>query len=90
MYENGNPGELFLTANKPGDMIRGLFDALAMSVSIALQHGVPIGAIVRQWKNMNFGPGGLTGDEGYPIASSILDYIATWILMRFGDVGGGK
>ena len=45
VYEDGSPGEIFITMAKQGSTISGLMDALATVLSLALQHGVPLRVI---------------------------------------------
>ena len=41
-YEDGTPGELFISAAKQGSTLSGLMDSFAISVSHGLQYGVPL------------------------------------------------
>ena len=43
MYEDGQPGEIFITMSKEGSTISGLMDSFATAISMALQYGVPLG-----------------------------------------------
>jgi ribonucleoside-diphosphate reductase alpha chain len=45
-YEDGRPGELFLTVSKQGSTLSGIMDAFAKSISYGLQYGVPMRAFV--------------------------------------------
>ena len=80
----GRPGELFIKADTEGSMARGALDAVAMSLSMAWQYGVPFEASVRKLMGMRFEPQGATGDEHYSIVTSPLDYVARWLLDKFG------
>lgn len=82
-YPDGRPGELFLSADRVGTTVHGLLDAAAMALSVALQHGVPLGIVVAKWRSTRFGPAGLTGDPEFPIATSILDVVAQWLGAKF-------
>ena len=42
MYEDGMPGEIFVSMAKEGSTISGLMDSFATSVSYCLQYGVPL------------------------------------------------
>lgn len=75
-YEDGRPGELFITLNKEGSAVRGWADLCATFVSIMLQYGVPLDTITTKMRQTRFAPAGLTGDKRIPAASSIPDYIA--------------
>lgn len=74
-YEDGTPGELFLQVAKQGSTLAGIMDALAISVSQGLQHGVPLKTYVKTFTNMTFAPSGLTDDKEIRTASSLVDYI---------------
>lgn len=83
LYEDGTPGELFVTMSKEGSVISGLMDAFATSVSLALQYGVPLEVLVRKFSHMRFEPAGWTGNPEIPMAKSIMDYIFRWLGLRF-------
>ena len=74
-YEDGSPGEIFITAAKMGSTMAGLMDVFARSVSYGLQYGVPLKAYVRGMSNTNFAPFGATDDPEVKNATSIIDYI---------------
>ena len=74
-YEDGRPGELFLTVSKQGSTLSGIMDAFAKSISYGLQYGVPLRAFVEAFTNMRFEPAGMTDDPDIRIASSIMDYL---------------
>lgn len=74
-YEDGAPGEIFITAAKMGSTLAGLMDVFARSVSYGLQYGVPLKAYVKGMSNTNFAPFGSTDDPEVKTATSIVDYI---------------
>ena len=74
-YDDGRPGELFVSIAKQGSTLRGVMDAFAVTVSYALQYGVPLKKLVRTFTNTSFAPAGLTDDPDIRTASSIIDYI---------------
>lgn len=74
-YEDGAPGEIFVTAAKMGSTLAGLMDAFARSVSYGLQYGVPLKTYVKGMSNTNFAPFGVTDDPEVRNATSIVDYI---------------
>ena len=74
-YDDGQPGEIFLTVSKQGSTMAGVMDALAKSVSYGLQYGVPLRAFVEAFTNMRFEPAGMTDDPDVRFASSIIDYL---------------
>jgi ribonucleoside-diphosphate reductase alpha chain len=87
MYEDGSVGEIFLTdIGKEGSTLRGMMNAFATSVSIALQYGVPLETLVRKFSYMRFDPEGATGNPEIPFAKSMPDYIMRWLASRFLDV----
>jgi ribonucleoside-diphosphate reductase alpha chain len=83
LYEDGVPGELFITMSKEGSIISGLMDAFATSVSMALQYGVPLRVLVEKFSHMRFEPSGFTGNRDIPMAKSICDYIFRWLGKKF-------
>jgi ribonucleoside-diphosphate reductase alpha chain len=87
MYPDGTVGEIFLTdIGKEGSTLRGMMNAFATSISIALQYGVPLETLVRKFAYMRFDPEGATGNPEVPFAKSMPDYIMRWLASRFLDV----
>jgi hypothetical protein len=82
MYDDGSPGEIFLTIGKAGGVYR-VFDALMIAVSIGLQYGVPIEEYLDKFSFMAFEPSGFTKTDGIHITKSVVDYIARWMKQRF-------
>ncbi len=74
-YEDGRPGELFIRVSKQGSTLAGIMDAFSISISLGLQHGVPLSTYVRKYSNMKFEPAGMTDDPQVRIAASLVDYI---------------
>ncbi len=74
-YEDGRPGEVFIKVSKQGSTLAGIMDAFSISISLGLQHGVPLSTYVRKYVNMKFEPSGMTDDADLRIATSIVDYI---------------
>jgi len=83
MYEDGVPGEIFITMAKEGSTLSGLLDCFAISVSLALQYGVPLEDLVNKFTHVRFEPSGMTGNKKIPFAKSIMDYIFRWLAYRF-------
>jgi ribonucleoside-diphosphate reductase alpha chain len=83
LYDDGTPGEMFITMAKEGSVISGLMDAFATSVSIGLQYGVPLQVLVNKFVHMRFEPSGFTNNPNIRIAKSIVDYIFRWMSMKF-------
>ena len=81
--DTGKPGEIFLKTVKMGSTISGLLDALSMSISVALQAGVPLEWFVEKMKNLQFEPAGTTNIPGIRKATSIVDGLARWLEIKF-------
>jgi len=82
-YENGQPGEIFLTVSKQGSTLSGIMDAFAKSISYGLQYGVPLRAFVEAFTNMRFEPAGMTDDPDIRFASSIMDYLFRRLALEY-------
>jgi len=74
-YEDGRPGEVFIKVSKQGSTLAGIMDAFSISISLGLQHGVPLATYVQKYSAMKFEPAGLTDDPDLRLASSLVDYI---------------
>ena len=83
LYEDGTPGEIFLVMAKEGSTISGLMDAFATAISIALQYGVPLEALVDKFSHTRFEPCGMTTNREIPFAKSVTDYIFRWLASKF-------
>jgi ribonucleoside-diphosphate reductase alpha chain len=83
MYDDGTPGEIFIKMAKEGSTLSGIMDAFALSVSIALQYGVPLRALIDKFVNSRFEPSGYTGNPEIRYAKSIVDYIGRWVGSKF-------
>jgi ribonucleoside-diphosphate reductase alpha chain len=83
MYDDGAPGEIFITMAKEGSTISGLMDAFATAISFNLQYGVPVKFLVDKFAHVRFEPSGWTGNQQIPYAKSIMDYIFRWLGARF-------
>jgi ribonucleoside-diphosphate reductase alpha chain len=83
MYDDGAPGEIFITMAKEGSTISGLMDAVATAVSFNLQYGVPLKFLVDKFAHVRFEPSGWTGNPQIPYAKSIMDYIFRWLGAKF-------
>jgi ribonucleoside-diphosphate reductase alpha chain len=82
-YDDGRPGELFIKMAKEGSTLSGVMDGLALAISVGLQYGVPLKAIVDKLMNTRFEPSGFTQNPDIRMASSLLDYIARWLGAKF-------
>jgi ribonucleoside-diphosphate reductase alpha chain len=83
LYEDGQPGELFLTMAKEGSTISGFADAFAQAISYALQYGVPLQDLVDKFSHVRFEPSGMTRNPEIRFAKSIVDYIFRWLAAKF-------
>jgi len=87
MYEDGGPGELFITMAKEGSTVGGTMDAFGTAISLCLQYGVPVKELVKKFAHSRFEPSGFTKNADIPMAKSIVDYIFRWLEATFP---GGK
>ncbi len=83
LYEEGTPGELFITMAKEGSTVGGLMDVIGTQTSMALQYGVPVKTLCDKFRHARFEPSGMTSNPDIPFAKSLIDYIFTWIEERF-------
>jgi len=88
LYEDGQPGEIFVTMAKEGSVVSGLVDSIATLTSISLQYGVPLEVLCNKFVHTRFEPSGFTNNPQIPIAKSIMDYIYRWMQLRF--LGGSQ
>jgi ribonucleoside-diphosphate reductase alpha chain len=82
-YEDGRPGEVFINVSKQGSTLAGIMDAFSISLSLGLQHQVPLATYVRKYTNMKFEPAGITDDAELRIATSLVDYIFRRIALEY-------
>jgi ribonucleoside-diphosphate reductase alpha chain len=83
LFEDGQPGEIFLVMAKEGSTISGFADAFAQAISYALQYGVPLQALVDKFSHVRFEPSGMTKNPEIRFAKSIVDYIFRWLATKF-------
>jgi ribonucleoside-diphosphate reductase alpha chain len=83
LYEDGQPGEIFVTMAKEGSVVSGLVDSIATLTSISLQYGVPLEVLCNKFVHTRFEPSGFTNNPQIPIAKSIMDYMFRWLQLRF-------
>jgi ribonucleoside-diphosphate reductase alpha chain len=83
LYEDGQPGEIFLVMAKEGSTISGFADAFAQAVSYALQYGVPLQVLVDKFSHVRFEPSGMTKNPEVRFAKSIVDYVFRWMATKF-------
>ncbi|MFC1451846.1 vitamin B12-dependent ribonucleotide reductase [Verrucomicrobiota bacterium] len=85
MYEDGEPGELFITMAKEGSTVGGIMDAFGTAMSLCLQYGVPVNELCQKFAHSRFEPSGFTKNPDIPMAKSIVDYIFRWLDLTFPD-----
>jgi len=83
LYEDGQPGEVFITMAKEGSTVGGLMDVIGTCTSLALQYGVPLFTLVDKFRHARFEPSGMTSNRDIPFAKSLIDYIFCWLGCRF-------
>ena len=83
LYEDDQPGELFITMSKEGSTIGGLMDTVGTLTSIALQYGVPLESLVKKFAYQRFEPSGFTKNADIRHATSITDYVFRWLACQF-------
>jgi ribonucleoside-diphosphate reductase alpha chain len=84
-YEDGSPGQVFITASKSGSTMQGLLDSFATAISIGLQYGVPVEKFIEKFVGSQYSPSGYTQNENIRFTSSIVDYIFRWLQIEFFD-----
>ncbi len=83
LYDDGRPGELFITMAKEGSTVGGIMNAFGTAISLCLQYGVPLHALVSKFSHSRFEPSGYTNNPDIPIAKSLVDYIFRWLDITF-------
>ncbi len=83
VYDDGTAGDIFVDIAKDGTTLAGLVNSLMISVSLGLQHGVPLEVYVSKFAHMRFEPSGATNDPDIRVAKSLVDYIFRWMGKRF-------
>jgi ribonucleoside-diphosphate reductase alpha chain len=83
VYEDGSPGEIFITMSKEGSTISGLMDSFATVVSLALQYGLPLQTLCNKFSHVRFEPSGWSGNPRIGYATSIMDYLFRWLELKF-------
>jgi ribonucleoside-diphosphate reductase alpha chain len=83
VYDDGTAGDIFVDIAKDGTTLAGLINSLMISVSLGLQHGVPLEVYVSKFAHMRFEPSGATNDPDIRVAKSLVDYIFRWMGKRF-------
>ena len=77
-YPDGRLGEVFVKADKEGAELR-LLNAVAIGISVGLQHGIPLVRFTRKYKYQRIGTEGMTDDPEIRMVKGILDYLARYL-----------
>lgn len=85
LFPDGRPGEVFIKMSKEGSTLSGLIQGFCRAFSLALQHGLPVSEAADRFRGMRFEPMGHTNNPDIPEASSILDYLARYLLANYGS-----
>jgi ribonucleoside-diphosphate reductase alpha chain len=83
LYDNGQPGEIFIRMAKAGSAIAGLMDSVGIAISLALQYGVTLKVLCDKFSHTRFEPSGWTTVKEIGYAKSVMDYIARWLSLKF-------
>jgi hypothetical protein len=83
-YPDGRLGEIFLNIGKTSSS-EAWIDQWARAVSFALRYGAPVDEFFGKFVAQNFEPSGPTKNKKIPRCSSVLDYVAKWVLLTFGS-----
>ncbi len=83
LYDDGMPGEIFITMAKEGSTVSGLMDSFATAVSLALQYGVPLRVLCDKFSHTRFEPSGWSSNHDIGYAKSLMDYIFRWMALKF-------
>jgi len=84
-YADGRPAELFVSSDQHGGTLDGMLDAWSTAVSLYWQMGGDVGTFVRHFSYQNFSPLGWTDNPAIHVARSVVDYIARWVGMEYGE-----
>ena len=83
LYEDGQPGEIFIRMAKAGSTIAGLMDSFAIAVSMALQYGVSLKILCDKFSHTRFEPCGWSGNPRIGYAKSLMDYLFRYMALKF-------
>lgn len=84
-YPDGRLGEIFIDLPEQPESVRALASHFAISISLSLQHGVPLAALHKAFRSCNFGPSGVVeGSEYQTSARSVLEYVYTELMALYG------
>jgi ribonucleoside-diphosphate reductase alpha chain len=84
LYENGNPGEVFLQVDEKGTTLSGFCICIGILMSLCLQNGVTLNKLHEKLSFQEFDPRGMTDNKDIHFARSVIDYAVQWINKEFG------
>lgn len=82
-YPDGSLGEIFIDMHKEGAAFRSMMNCFAISVSMGLQHGVPLETFVDKFTFTRFEPYGAVDHPNIKYATSVIDYIFRVLGMEY-------
>ncbi|MBI1336831.1 MAG: hypothetical protein GC164_07705 [Phycisphaera sp.] len=85
LFENGQPGEIFIKMAKEGSTLSGLVQGFCRAFSLALQYGLTLDEAARRFKGMRFEPMGATSNPDIPECLSLIDYVARYLELHFSE-----
>lgn len=83
LYEDGQPGEIFIRMAKAGSTIAGLMDSFGIAVSMALQYGVSLKVLCDKFSHTRFEPSGWSANPKIGYAKSLMDYLFRYMALKF-------
>jgi ribonucleoside-diphosphate reductase alpha chain len=83
LYDEGQPGEIFIRMAKAGSTIAGLMDSFGIAISMALQYGVPLKVLCDKFSHTRFEPSGWSTVKEIGYAKSLMDYLFRWLALKF-------
>jgi len=86
LFEDGKPGEIFIKMSKEGSTLSGMVQAFCRALSLAMQFGLSLDEAVARFKGMRFEPMGMTNNPDIPEVLSIVDYVARYLQLEFGEM----
>ncbi len=83
-YDDGTLGEIFIDLAKEGAAFRSMMNCFAISVSLGLQHGVPLKEFVDCFTFTRFEPQGrVTNHPNIKMSTSVVDYVFRVLAMEY-------
>jgi len=82
-FDDGRPGELFVTVNKGNDIIAGWAKCWSIAISLCLQSGVTVEKLYEKFSHQSFPPDGFTENKDIHSCASIVDYVMSFLKQQF-------